>query len=404
MRSKDVAPRQLHRVAITGLGVIAQCGLDVPSFWQGLLYGDPGNDNPRRVQDWDPSSLFDNPKDLRRTDRFSHFALEVARQAIADAGGLSNYDPTRIGTVIGTGIGGGVTLEHNIVVNHDRGPNRVSPLLVPMMMSNAAAANVSIRYRFQGPCECIVTACASGTHSVAHGARLIQLGICDAVVAGASEIPETETSVAAFRNMGAMSKSGWSRPFDTRRDGFVMAEGAGVLVLERYEAAEERGAHIYAEFLGSGSTSDAHHMTAPPARGAGAFACMTAALRDARVDPSEVGHINAHGTATPLNDVAESQAISDLFGTPGPLVTSTKGMTGHALGAAGAIEAVALALSVSHGLIPPTHGTDKATLDPNVDVRIVLDEPALWSPTVAISNSFAFGGHNGTIVMGAAER
>jgi 3-oxoacyl-[acyl-carrier-protein] synthase II len=394
--------RRVRRVAITGLGVIAHCGHNAKSFWDGLFFSDPGDLSPRRIDGFDPAYLFANPKDMRRTDRFTHLALAAADEALRDAGDLSAYDPSRVGTIIGTGIGGGQSLEANIRICAERGPRRVNPMLVPMMMSNAAAANVAIRYGFEGPCETVVTACASGTHAIANAARIIQLGVCDAVVAGASEQPETETSVAAFQNLGAMSPSGFSRPFDLRRDGFVMAEAAGLLVLEEWDAAMSRGARIYAEFLGSASTTDAYHLTAPSPDGIGAQRCMELALRDSGISADDVGYINAHGTGTPLNDPAESRAIERLFGSPGPLVTSTKGVTGHALGAAGAIEAVALTLSIHHGLIPPTRGTDAATVDPDVKVRLVLNEPTEWTQGVALSNSFAFGGHNGTIVMGPA--
>jgi 3-oxoacyl-[acyl-carrier-protein] synthase II len=391
-----------HRVAVTGLGVVAHAGIGVEAFWNGLLHSQPG-DTSRRIVDWDPSPYFDNPKESRRTDRFAQLALGAAAQAVADAGELG-IDPARIGTLIGTGVGGLETLEEQIIVRHEKGERRVSPFLVPMMMSNAAAAAVSMKYGFQGPCETVVTACAAGTHSVGNAARLVATGVCDAVIAGGTESAMTPTAMAGFGNMTALSTSGWSRPFDTRRDGFVMAEAAGVVILENWDRAVARGATIYAEFLGSASTADAHHITAPAPGGAGAIRCMELALADAGVTPAEVGHINAHGTSTPLNDAAESEAITKLFGSPGPIVTSTKGVTGHALGGAGAIEAVALALSIHHGLIPPTRGTERDTLDPEVRIDLVLGEARSWTPAVALSNSFGFGGHNGTIVMAPAAR
>ena len=394
--------RYPHRVAITGLGVVAHAGLGVEAFWNGLLTSEPA-DASRRIVDFDPTPYFDNPKEVRRADRFTQFALAAAAEAMADAGEIG-IDPARFGTMIGTGVGGLETLEEQIVIRHEKGERRVSPFLVPMMMSNAAAASVSMKYGLQGPCEAVVTACAAGTHSVGNAARLVATGVCDAVVAGSSESAMTPTAMAGFGNMTALSNSGWSRPFDVRRDGFVMAEGAGILILEEWDHAVARGARIYAEVLGSASTADAHHITAPSPGGAGAIRCMELALIDAGFTSADVGHINAHGTSTPLNDAAEAEAVAKLFGKPGPVVTSTKGVTGHALGAAGSIEAVILALTLYNKLIPPTRGTARDSLDPAVTIDLVLGEAREWTPTVAISNSFGFGGHNGTIVFGPANR
>lgn len=393
--------RYPHRVAVTGLGALAHCGFGVEAFWQGLLTSEPGNES-RRLVGFDPQPYFDGPKDARRADRFTQFALAAAAEAIGNAGDLSGYDPARIGTWIGTGVGGLETLEEQIVIRHEKGERRVSPFLVPMMMSNAATAAVSMRYGFQGPCETTVTACAAGTHSIGNAARLIAIGLCDAVIAGGSESAMTPTAMAGFGNMTALSNSGWSRPFDVRRDGFVMAEAAGVVVLENWDAAVARGATIYAELLGSASTADAHHITAPSPGGGGAIRCMELAIADAGLKVTDIGHINAHGTSTPLNDAAEAEAIAKVFGASGPIVTSTKGVTGHALGAAGAIEAVALALSLHHGLVPPTRGTAGDSLDPAVKIDLVIDQARRWTPAPALSNSFGFGGHNGTIVMGPA--
>ena len=392
---------QRRRVAVTGLGVVAHCGIGVEAFWSGLLTSDPG-DTSRRVIDFDPAPFFENAKEVRRSDRFSQFAIAAADEALSDAGPLG-IDPARIGVLIGTGIGGLATLEEQIIVRHEKGDRRVSPFLVPMMMGNAAAAAVSMRHGLQGPCETTVTACAAGTHSIGNAARLIQMGYCDAALAGGSESALTPTALAGFGNMTALSTSGWSRPFDVRRDGFVIAEGAGVLVLEEWEHAVARGVHIYAEMLGSASTADAHHITAPTPGGAGAIRCIELALADSHVRLDQVGHVNAHGTSTPLNDAAEAEAIAKVFGSPGPIVTSTKGVTGHALGAAGAIEGVALALTIDRALIPPTRGTDAVSIDPIVSLDLVLDEPRPWTPSIGISNSFGFGGHNGTIVMAPAR-
>ena len=393
--------RYPRRVAVTGLGVVAQCGIGVEAFWNGLLTSEPG-DASRRIAEFDPTPFFENAKEVRRADRFTQMAIAAATEALASAGEIGT-DPARSGVLIGTGVGGLDTLEEQIVIRHEKGDRRVSPFLVPMMMANAAAAAVSMRFGWQGPCEATVTACAAGTHSIGNAARLIQLGICDAVLAGGSESAMTPTAMAGFGNMTALSTSGWSRPFDTRRDGFVMAEAAGVLVLEEMELAIARGAMIYAELLGSGSTADAHHITAPAPGGSGAVRCMEIAMLDAGLRAEDIRHINAHGTSTPLNDAAEAEAVNKVFGTPGPIVTSTKGVTGHALGAAGAIEAIALALSIQRRLIPPTRGTSAATLDPEVHCDLVLDAPRTWEPAPSLSNSFGFGGHNGTIVMGPAS-
>jgi len=268
---------------------------------------------------------------------------------------------------------------------------------VPMMMGNAAAAAVSMRFGWRGPCEAIVTACAASTHAIGYAARLVALGVCDAALAGGSEAAITETGVAGFTNMTALSPSGVSRPFDAARDGFVMAEGAGVLVLEELEAARARGAHIYGEVVGTASTADAHHITAPAPDGSGAVRCMELALAEAELEPGAIASINAHGTSTPLNDAAEAEAIRKVFGEPGPAVTSTKGVTGHALGAAGALEAAAVLLSFEHGLIPPTAGlTD---VDPSVGLDVVHGSARAWEPGPSLSNSFGFGGHNGCLVL-----
>jgi 3-oxoacyl-[acyl-carrier-protein] synthase II len=385
-----------RRVAVTGVGVVAPCGVGRDAFWNGIL--GPAPEGPRRVVDFDASAI-DGPKDLRRVDRFTQLAAVAADEALADAGGLAGLgvDPGRAGVMIGTGIGGIETLEDQIHLMMEKGARRVTPFLVPMMMGNRAAADVSMRYGFCGPCEAIVTACAAGTQSVAAGARLIATGRCDVVLAGSSEAAMTPIGEAGFANMTALSTSGVSMPFDARRDGFVMGEGGAVLVLEDYDRAVARGTHIYAELAGGASSADAHHITSPSPGGSGAVACMELALLDAGLSPGDITHINAHGTSTPANDLAESQAINKVFGTPGPLVTSIKGITGHSLGAAGSIEAVALALTIAHGVIPPTAGLTQ--MDPEIHLDVVTGGPRPWSPGPALSNSFGFGGHNGTIVM-----
>ncbi len=389
--------RYQRRVVVTGLGALAHCGIGREAFWNGLLHSEPG-DAKRLIADFDPTTAYDNPKEMRRADRVQQFAVAAAAEALADAGELT-ADPARMGSFVATGIGGLNTLEEQIEVRIEKGERRVSPFLVPMMMPNAAAAAVSMKFGLQGPCEATVTACAAGTHALGNAARLIQLGLADVMVAGGAESSITITSVAGFTNMTALTKSGWSRPFSSERDGFVIAEAAGILILEELEHALARGAHIYAEFLGSANTADAHHITAPSPGGGGAVRCMELALIDAGISAGDVRHINAHGTSTALNDAAESEAMNKVFGTPGPIVTSTKGVTGHALGAAGGIEAVALALSIERKLIPPTRGTSVATIDPEIHIDLVVDAPRAWEPGPSLSNSFGFGGHNGTIVM-----
>ncbi|HET6914559.1 MAG TPA: beta-ketoacyl-ACP synthase II [Acidimicrobiales bacterium] len=385
-----------RRVAVTGVGVVAPCGTGREAFWNGLL--GPAPDGLRRVVDLDATSVY-GPKDIRRVDRFTQFAAVAADEAISDAGGVAAFgaDPDRTAVIVGTGVGGIETLEEQIQVRLERGARRVSPFLVPMMMGNRGAADISMRYGFRGPCETTVTACAAGTHSVGNGARLVATGRCDVAIAGSAEAAMTETSIAGFSNMTALSTSGVSMPFDARRDGFVMGEGGAILVLEEYERAVARGARIYAEVLGAASTADAHHITAPAPEGTGAVTCMELALADAGINPGDVTHVNAHGTSTPANDLAESQAIVKVFGTPGPAVTSIKGITGHSLGAAGSLEAVALALTIERGVIPPTVGLSEQ--DPEINIDVVTGKAREWEPAPALSNSFGFGGHNGTLVM-----
>ncbi len=386
-----------RRVAVTGMGVVSAAGIGTEAYFEGLCGPAPVGD--RRVTGFRPINHFDSPKEARRADPYTQFLVAAADEALAQAGDIE-ADPTRCGTLIGTGVGGITTLEKQIGVLKKRGARRVSPFLVPMMMANAGGATLSMRYGWMGPSECISTACAAGTHAIGNGARLIESGRCDAMLAGGSEAPFTPTAVAGFTNMTALSSSGVSRPFDVNRDGFVMSEGAAVLVLEEWERAQARGATILAEVLGSASTADAHHITAPAPGGSGAVHCMQLALEDAGVSPEDVVHVNAHGTSTGLNDAAEAEALSKVFGTsPGPYVTSTKGITGHGLGAAGALEAVAVVLAMQKRLIPPTAGLTE--LDPDLaPIRVVAPEPAAWTPGVSISNSFGFGGHNGTLVLG----
>ena len=387
-----------RRVAVTGYGVVAACGIGREAFWTGLLAPQP--EGERRIHDFDPAAFFENPKEAKRTDRFAQLAYAAAREAIEQSG-LPDVDPDRVGVVLGTGIGGIETTEQQIIVNHEKGGRRVSPFLVPMMMGNAAPAILSMRYGFRGPCETTVTACAASTHAIGNAARLISSGRCDAMLTGGSEAAMTPTSLAGFANMTALSSSGVSQPFGSGRDGFVMTEGGAVFVLEEWSAAEARGARIIAEVCGAASTADAHHITAPSPGGAGAVTCIELALADAGLTAADVVHVNAHGTSTPLNDVAEAEALAKVFGAPGPIVTSTKGVTGHALGAAGALEAAAVLLSFEHALVPPTAGT--AEVDPTLPaIDLVVGEPRPWTPGPSLSNSFGFGGHNGVLVLAPA--
>jgi len=387
---------QPRRVAVTGFGVVGPCGIGRDDFFAGLI--GPAPEGARSVGELELAPYFENVKESRRLDRFTHFATIAAHEALEQSGDLSAYDPERVGVIIGTGVGGLASIESQVKVLMEKGPRRVSPFLVPMMMANAASAHLSMKYGFQGPCETTVTACAASNQSIGNALNMIRWGRTDAMITGGSEAPLTPTGEQGFINMTATSSSGISRPFDAERDGFMQAEGAGVLILEEMEAAKARGAEILAELAGYATTADAHHITAPSPGGKGAIRCMQMALEDAGVVASDVTHINAHGTSTPLNDAAEASAVNAVFGEPGPLVTSTKGITGHALGAAGALEAAAVLLAMEKGLIPPTSGYK--TPDPELPpINNVRDEPAEWTPGVSLSNSFGFGGHNATLVF-----
>ncbi len=388
-----------RRVAITGLGVVAPAGLGKDDFWTGLL--GPGATEGRAIEiaDWDATPYFENPKAARRADRVEQFSLAAAAEAFEQAGGVDGIgvEAGRFGTIYATGVGGLHTLEEQIQVQLEKGERRVSPFLVPMMMTNAAGAAISMRYGLQGPNETITTACAAGSHAINYAARLIKWGVVDAVATGGSESAATTTALAGFGNMTALSSSGVSQPFAAGRDGFVMGEGASVLILEEWGHAEARGAQILGEVLGGGSTADAHHITAPSPGGVGAIACMRSALAESGIEPADIKQVNAHGTSTPLNDAAEADAIVEVFGPNAVPVVSTKGVTGHALGAAGALEAAALLLSMEHELIPPTANTEAA--DEGMEIDLVVGEARPWVPGPAISNNFGFGGHNGSVVI-----
>jgi 3-oxoacyl-[acyl-carrier-protein] synthase II len=388
-----------RRVAITGYGVVAPCGIGKEAFWAGL--NGPGITDGRSIEvaGWDPSPYYDNPKESRRADRVEQFAIAAAAECFEHAG-TPAVDPARFGTIFATGVGGLRTIQDQIEVLITKGERRVSPFTVPMLMPNAAGAAISMRYGLKGPNETVTTACAASTHAIGYAARLIAWGLIDACVTGGSESAGCSIGVASFANMTALSTSGSSRPFSAERDGFVLGEGAGVLMLEEWESAVARGAKIVGEVLGAASNADAHHITAPAPGGTGAIGCMHLALADADLSPADIGQINAHGTSTPLNDAAEAAAITAVFGAGAVPVTSTKGVTGHALGAAGALEAVALLLSFDKALIPPTAGTTQ--LDEEFDIDVVLGAARPWSPRPAMSNSLGFGGHNGTIILAPA--
>ena len=386
-----------HRVAITGYGVVAPCGVGKQNFWQGLLGPGVSGSHSVEIENWDPSPYFAGPKEARRADRCEQYALAAASEAITQSGPLP-YDAPRIGTIFGTGIGGLRTLEEQVIVRAEKGERRVSPFLVPMMMSNASGAAISMRYGYQGPAETICTACAAATHALGYAARLVAWGRCDAVISGGAESAATITAVAGFANMTALSTTKVSKPFDATRDGFIFGEGAAVFVLERLDLALARNAKIYGEILGAGSNADAHHITAPSPGGVGAIACMRLALDDAGLAPSDIKQVNAHGTSTPLNDAAEASAVAEVFGASKPPMTSIKGVTGHPLGAAGALEAAAVLLSFEHKLIPPTANT--SVVDPQMlNVDIVTGAARSWQPGPTISNNFGFGGHNGSIIL-----
>ncbi|HJV09015.1 MAG TPA: beta-ketoacyl-ACP synthase II [Acidimicrobiales bacterium] len=401
------------RVAITGLGVKTPAGCDLDTFWSTLQAGtscaapikriDPAALPVRfacEVTEFDPTTYFDT-KEARRTDRVAQLAFGAAADALADAGELG-ADPARCGVVAAAGVGGLITQEEQEYNLFSKGPNRVSPMLVPMMMPNAAAALVGMKLGWTGPNFCIATACAGGSHAIGEAARLIREGSSDVVLAGGSEACVTPIAIAAFARMGALSNRNdqptqASRPFDADRDGFVMGEGAGFLVLEDWDRAVARGAHIYGEVAGYGRNSDAYHVTAPAPGGAGAAHCMRLALADAGLEPADIGHVNAHGTSTELNDAAEAEAVVKVFGEHSLPVWSAKGSIGHLIAAAGAVEAVAAMLSLRDGVVPPTVNHERA--EPELAIDVVAGEPRKLAAAPVVSNSFGFGGHNASLVL-----
>ncbi len=406
-----------RRVVVTGMGMVSPVGLDVASSWENILAGNSGiapiehfdvSAFPTRfggsVRGFDPSEYIPR-KDLKKMDTFIHYGVAAAVQAIRDAGlEVDEAEAERYGVIIGSGIGGIGGIEQGYQTFLKSGPRRISPFFVPSNIINMISGHVSMMFGMKGPNLAIVTACTTGTHSIGEAGRLIQSGEADVMIAGGAEMATTPTGLGGFCAARALSTrnddpQGASRPWDRGRDGFVLSDGAGVLVLEEYEHAKRRGARIYAEYLGAGLSADAYHMTAPPEDGDGARRCMLNALRSAGVAPEAVDYINAHGTSTPVGDVAETRAVKGAFGEHAKrlAVSSTKSMTGHLLGAAGGIEAIFTVLAIRDQVAPPTINLDDP--DPECDLDYVPHQAREMKIEVAISNSFGFGGTNGTVVF-----
>ncbi|AFM42533.1 3-oxoacyl-(acyl-carrier-protein) synthase II [Desulfosporosinus acidiphilus SJ4] len=406
-----------HRAVITGMGVITPVGNQLNEFWNNLISGNSGIGLLTRfdtstlstkvageVKNFEPTEWIDK-KESRHMDRFSQFAIAAAKLAVQDSGlDFEKVNKERAGAVMGCGIGGVITFEEQKEVLMNRGTGRVSPFFVPMLIGNMAAGHLSIEFGLQGSSMTIVTACASATNAVGEALRQIQRGEADVVLCGGTEAPLTALAFAGFCSMKAMSTEKENpeqacRPFDKRRSGFVMGEGAGVLVLESLEHAKARGARIYAELAGYGSTSDAYHITTPVPGGDGAARAMKMAIDDACLSPSEVDYINAHGTGTGPNDSTETAAIKTVFGDAAAklAISSTKSMTGHLMGAAGAIEAIICALAIDRGAIPPTANYGEP--DPECDLDYVPNQARHQEVKVSMSNSLGFGGHNATVVL-----
>lgn len=410
-----------RRVVITGLGVVTPLGSDLETFWQSLLAGKSGIGPITRFD----TSKFDckiggearqfNPeafmpvKDLRRTDRFAQFAVVAAKKAVADAGlQMDKEDPNRVGVLIGSGIGGMETIEEQVGVLLEKGPGRVSPFMIPMLIVNMGSGYVSMLLGAKGPNLAVVSACATATHALGEAARAIIHNDADVMIAGGSEAAITPIGFAGFCSMRALSTRNdaptqASRPFDKDRDGFVMGEGAGVCILESLEHARRRHARIYAEVAGYGITGDAFHMSAPAPDGEGAARAMAMALRHARVSVDQVDYINAHGTSTPVGDKCETQAIKTVFGEHARklAVSSTKSMTGHLLGAAGGVESAVCALAIRDGVVPPTINYE--TPDPECDLNYVPNQARPMKVGVCVNNSLGFGGHNASLVIRRVE-
>jgi 3-oxoacyl-[acyl-carrier-protein] synthase II len=408
-----------RRVVVTGVGAVTPIGVDAPSTWDSLIHGRSGIGRITRfdpsayetqiageVKDFDPSKYLDR-KDIRRTDRFAQYSIAAAAQALDDAnltGGGSAAE--RIGVAIATGVGGIETLIEQVLLMKDRGPSRLSPFLVPMLMANAGSAQISMQFDLRGPSLTHVSACASSAHAIGECAEVIKRGQADVMVTGGAEAAVLPLPIGAFATMHAMSRRNdapekASRPFDRDRDGFVLSEGAAVLVLEEREHAVARGAHVYGELVGYGATADAYHITAPSPEGEGNARAMQMALEQARMKPSDIDYINAHGTSTQPNDREETAAIKRVFGDHAYklMVSSTKSMTGHLLGAAGALEAMACLLAMRDGCIPPTINYE--TPDPALDLDYVPNQARAKPIRTALSNSMGFGGHNASLIFTA---
>lgn len=407
----------MRRVVVTGMGCITPVGNNVKDSWDSILSGTSGAamithfDASRHktkfaaeVKGFDPAAQF-GPRDARKMDRFTQLATAAAIEALEQSGlRIDESNRDRVGVVIGTGIGGIGTLLEQADVLRERGPERVSPFLVPMMISDGAPGMLAIRFGVRGPNMAIATACASGNNAIGEAMEMIRRGSADAMIAGGSEAALVSVAMAGMNVMTALSTRNEdpqtaSRPFDKDRDGFLMGEGAGMLILEELESAQARGADILAELTGYGTTDDAHHISAPAENGAGAAMSMKIALEDAALTINDIGYINAHGTSTPLNDKSETAAIKTVFGEQAYQipVSSTKSMTGHLLGASGAVEAVFSILAIREGLLPPT--INYQTPDPECDLDYIPNQPRQGSPRHVMSNSFGFGGHNATLVI-----
>jgi 3-oxoacyl-[acyl-carrier-protein] synthase II len=385
-------------VAVTGRGVVTSLGEGADEFFDALIAGRSGIvDGLSAARDFDPEQHLD-PRAARRMDRFTHFGLVAALQAAAESN-VSQCDPARVAILLGTGIGGLGTLQDQCASFFERGERGVSPNFVPMMMPNAAAGQVAIHLGLHGPGFSIASACATGSHAIGEGMRMIERGDADVVLAGGAEAALTTLCIAAFRRMGALSTEGVSRPFDARRDGFVLGEGAGVLVLEREDHARARNATIYARVIGYGASNDAFDMVQPDEQGAGAQLAMNGALADAGLSPKDVDYINAHGTGTPFNDRIETLAIREVFGADAPPVSSTKSAIGHLLGAAGAAEALVCIEALRRNILPPTINYEAP--DPDCDLDYVTEGARPAETSIALSNSFGFGGQNACIAFAA---
>jgi 3-oxoacyl-[acyl-carrier-protein] synthase II len=408
-----------RRVVITGMGIVSPVGSGLDTFWENLTQGRSGIGPITlfdvsaydckiggEVRDCKLESFFKNPKDARRSDRYINLAVAAAKMALEDSGvDLSQIDPLRFGCMVGSGIGGLETLENNHTTLITKNPSRVSPFTIPMMISNMASGMISMEHGLMGPNMSIVTACATANNNIGEAWRMIKFGDADAFVCGGAEAAILPMGFSGFGNMKALSlrneePTRASRPFDKGRDGFVMGEGAGVVIIEELEHAKKRGARIYCELVGYGASADAHHLSAPHPDGLGAAHCMKMALRHAKLNPEQVGYVNAHATSTPMGDICEVRAIKKTFGAHannGLLVSSTKSMTGHMLGAAGGAELIASVLAMRHSLIPPTINVEDQ--DPECDIDCVPNKAREAKIDAALSNSFGFGGHNASVLV-----